>query len=102
MKVVRKLYVSGKITGDRFYRKKFYATYDKLKEAGYFVELPMYAVPKSKGWQVDMKKALTLMLTCGGIALLPDWEESKGARIERQRAIDLGMPVKTVEEWVKR
>ena len=102
MKNIIRIYVSGKITGDRFYRKKFYNAYDQLKAAGFIiVELPMHAVPRSKGWLNDMREALRLMLKCDAVAMLPDWEESKGSKIERQLALDLGIPVKPLEEWLK-
>jgi hypothetical protein len=41
------------------------------------------------------------MLTCGGVALLPDWEDSKGAMIEARLAINLGLEVTPVDEWIR-
>jgi hypothetical protein len=40
------------------------------------------------------------MLNSDGLALLPDWEESKGARIEERLAREVGIPVKPIEEWI--
>jgi hypothetical protein len=101
MKKIRSLYVSGKITGDRFYRKKFNKAYDELKNAGYWdVYLPMDFVPRSKGWNNDMKMAIRGMLQADGVALLPDWEESKGAAIEARLAQEIGMPIKPIEDWI--
>ena len=31
----------------------------------------------------------------------PGWEDSKGACLERQVAEAIGLPVKTVDEWVE-
>jgi hypothetical protein len=33
-----------------------------------------------------MSIALTMLAPCGGICLLPDWQDSKGAKIERSLA----------------
>ena len=37
---------------------------------------------------------------CGGIALLPDWRYSKGARIEEIVAVRLGYQVMSVQSWL--
>lgn len=36
-----------------------------------------------------------------GLALLPGWEQSEGARLEKAVAEACGIPVKTVEEWIE-
>lgn len=36
---------------------------------------------------------MSMIPLCQGMLMLPGWEESKGARIERQRGIDLGLIV---------
>jgi hypothetical protein len=41
------------------------------------------------------------MLKSDGVALLPDWSESKGAMIEASLAQEVGIPVKPIEEWVE-
>jgi hypothetical protein len=40
------------------------------------------------------------MLDCDGVALLPDWEFSTGARNEVNVAGLLKMPVKTYTDWI--
>lgn len=36
-----------------------------------------------------------------GLALLPGWEQSEGARLERAVADACGIPCKTVDEWLE-
>jgi hypothetical protein len=39
------------------------------------------------------------MLQCDGVALLPDWKQSKGAKIEERLARELSLDVRTCEVW---
>lgn len=38
------------------------------------------------------RATLALMLRCDAVVLTPRWAESKGATIERERAIEIGLP----------
>jgi hypothetical protein len=46
-----------------------------------------------------MKTVVREMLTCDGVALLPDWKESRGAKIEERLARELEMDVRNISEW---
>jgi hypothetical protein len=96
-----KLYVSGKITGDSNYFQKFTFVWKKLTDAGYRgVEIPPLYATAEMDWAEAMRKVLAVMLTCDGVALLPDWIESKGAKIEACLAAEIGLAVKPIEEWL--
>ena len=100
-KKVKSLYVSGKISGEKRYTKKFEEAYYKLRDAGYWVHLPMDAVARPKNWQHAMRRCISYMLlNAEGVALLPDWVDSRGAKLEREIALALDMPVKPIEEWL--
>lgn len=43
------------------------------------------------GWACFMRHDLRALLTCDAILLLPEWESSKGARLEAKIAQALGM-----------
>jgi hypothetical protein len=96
-----KLYISGKITGDNDYRRKFIFAGIDLCAAGYNAVNPVLYVKPGTDWNAAMRTALKIMLDCDGVALLSDWLESKGAKIEAGFARELGIPVKPIEEWRK-
>jgi hypothetical protein len=96
----RKLYISGRITGDKDYREKFLEAENKLYDAGFYPVNPAACIPANTDWNHAMRKAISLMLQCDGVSLLPDWRKSKGAKIEARLARKLGMDVKPLQEWI--
>jgi hypothetical protein len=95
------IYISGKITGDSGYRQKFLDAAASLRRAGYCPLNPAALGMPVDGWSAAMREALRLMLESGGVAMLDDWSESKGAVIEARLAQDIGIPVKSLREWLK-
>lgn len=70
-----------------------------LMEAGYNVLVPhqlgLGIDPDSSrfGEQRWYDLTMDVMLRCDGVVLLPTWERSRGARSERDAAIEAGIPV---------
>lgn len=98
-----RLYISGGISIDpNGYKAKFQAAEDALRAAGYDVVNPARN-PVIPGWtwldymRVDIAQ---IAQNCDGIALLHDWEQSPGARVERTLCEGLGLPVGDLEDWV--
>ena len=52
---------------------------------------------QQRDWQWYMRRSLAMMLTADRVALLPGWENSRGARIEAQLADDLDIPITPIE-----
>jgi hypothetical protein len=95
-----KLYVSGCITGDANYQEKFLKAENTLREAGFEPVNPVACVPPGWNWSQAMRVVVGLMLECDGVALLDDWADSKGARIEVRLARDVGIPAMLLDRWI--
>lgn len=90
-----KIYIAGKITGCNLYdaQYKFRKASRMLRECGHTPVNPMDKVSEQEGlsWADYMKEDIPLLLCCDAIYLLPDWADSKGARLEKIIAEELGM-----------
>lgn len=89
----RTAYIAGMITGQPRGQviNKFSLMAEKLAGQGYSVVQPA-AVNGETGKnavRADIKK----MLECDEVHMLPDWQESRDAQLERDIALRLGMDV---------
>jgi hypothetical protein len=97
-----KLYICGMITGDDHYHVKFLEAENTLYEAGFCPINPAALILANTDWNHAMKKAIGFMLQCDGVALLADWENSRGAKIENRLATELEIPVMPVDQWLSK
>lgn len=88
------VYIAGKVTGLPYHdvRKKFMAAADQLNELGYLVLNPILLVDRDTPWQEAMKICIFFLSQANHIYLLHDWQDSKGATLEKQLADTLGIP----------
>lgn len=89
-----KIYISGKITDTdiEHTREKFQAACQYLIAMGQTPVSPLEnGLPIDSPWEQHMLRDIELLMGCGGIFLLPDWKESRGARIEHAIAKELGL-----------
>lgn len=88
-----KVYISGPITGIDFgNRFAFSCARSALELCGYEVVDPSEVqLDDDASWADYMKADLKLLLDCDYIYMLEGWEDSKGARIERELAENLGI-----------
>lgn len=55
---------------------------------------------EGKTWLAYMRDSLRDIADADGLAMLDGWEDSRGAQIERELAIDLGIPVYPIHRWL--
>jgi len=53
-------------------------------------------------WSWYMRRSLEQIAVADGMAVLPRWQNSKGATLEVDLALQLGMQVATVDGWIAR
>lgn len=93
------IYIAGPMTGwADFNYPAFNAEAARLRAIGYHVENPAEN-PAQPTWQAYMRQAIAQLVKCDAVALLPGWKASRGARIENQLAIDLGIPARPCTEY---
>lgn len=99
-----KLYVSGAMTGmPEFNFPAFNRAAEQLRLLGYEVENPAdKGIIDGWTWSDYLRYDLKALMDCQGVAMLPGWPGSKGARLEFHVATELGMPCLSVETWVRR
>lgn len=93
---MEKIYISGKITGLEEHEafQMFDEVDTELTIKGFEVVNPMTIEHNhDKSWLNYMKTDIKALMECDAIYMLPNWTTSRGAKIERQLAIDLGMKV---------
>lgn len=92
-------YIAGPMTGyPNFNHQAFAYTATALRAKGVDARSPHEIDGSSthRTWDWYMREALKMLLECDEVVLLPGWQESRGARIERSIAEVLGMPI---SEW---
>lgn len=86
-----KIYIAGKISGDRRYKAKFGEVAKKLKTAGH---VPIDPAVQPDGLSpADYMRVCFAMIEAADVVLfLPDYQESKGAVLEWTYCQYVGMP----------
>lgn len=86
-------------------RTAFAEAQEKLRGCA-SLQNPETVNPHEKGlgddapWEAHLKMDIKLLMDCDGIAMLPGWEKSRGAKLEHGLAVQLGIEVRLLEEWL--
>lgn len=97
------LYLAGPMSGVEDYNfPAFHQSAALLRALGYEVTNPaeLDDGDTTKPWDEYLRRDLKLMLDCDAVAVLPGWEESRGARLETHVARAPEMPVFPLHELV--
>lgn len=101
-----KLYIAGPMSGyPEFNYPAFRVAESDLRALGHDVLNPVNAerhntTGKPQEWDWYMRHALRMVVESDGVSLLPGWEESRGANLERFVARELGLWVRSHKEWI--
>lgn len=99
MKTIKKrpttIYISGPITDDPDYVKHFQEAAEKLRRRGFQVMDPTVWTRENLklSYEEYMKLDLTMLEVCDAIYMLPGWANSRGAKRELDRAVELELTV---------
>lgn len=78
----KKVFISGKITGDPDYRKKFEEAEEELRAMGYTLIMNPAVLPFGFEWDEYMKITMAMLDACDTVYFLKGWEKSQGAKLE--------------------
>lgn len=87
-----KIYIAGPITGVPDYAKRFRQAEEELRKQGHLTMSP-HVLAEGFPWAAYMPICYAMMDCCDTIYMLPGWEQSKGATLEHDRAVERGMTV---------
>ena len=93
MKVLT-IYISGPISGlPDGNRPAFARMAATLRSKGWVVVNPhdLFNAEVEESWEGYMRKDLAALLTCTHIVMLPEWEQSRGAQLEKLVADAVGI-----------
>lgn len=90
-----KIYIAGKVSGLPYHKvsMKFGKHEKKLLEDGHEPVVPLNIVDRNDTWETAMRKCIAALCGCDAIHMLADWEQSRGAKLEHELALDLNIPV---------
>jgi hypothetical protein len=93
---MKTIYIAGKVTGLPIIQvtHKFGQAQRDLEVKGFTVINPLSVVNDWKcPWPIAMRKCIAAMMTADAVLALPDCHASRGATVELQLAIEVGIPV---------
>ncbi len=95
-----KVYIAGKVTGLEYadVYNKFRVAELQLQAMGFEVWNPCEHISADCDWNQAMRTCLKALMDCDCIYLTHDWNQSKGATIERNLAKQLELEFITISE----
>lgn len=102
---MKRIYIAGPMTGmPDFNYPAFFKAAQDLTDAGMDPINPARQredlAQGTSSWLDFMRASLHDLATADGIALLPGWWDSRGARLEQQIGAGLGLPTEALRDWL--
>lgn len=97
-----KIYISGKISDlpTEQVKEKFAKAEAQIRAFGHEPVNPLdNGQPSTATWAQQMTASLAMLFECDAIYFLPDWVESRGARIEAKIAQECGLEILHLPEY---
>ena len=96
------IYLAGPITGVPDYLERFASAAGRLEACGFTVINPaLVQLDGDQSWQRYMRATTQLLTGADGVAVLDGWPSSRGALCEVLWAIQVGLIVRPVDEWIR-
>lgn len=97
-----KVYIAGPVTGCDGYEENFRRATRKLERIGLEIVNPVaLGTVNGAPYKYYIDRGLRLLMDCDAIVMLPDWEFSLGARLERSYAETVGMTVLEIKKGLE-
>jgi hypothetical protein len=92
---MKRIYIAGPMSGiEDFNFPAFNAEAARLRDLGHNAINPVEINPdQAMSWHDCMRRDIAALVTCDAISMLPGWQNSKGATLERHIAERLGMVI---------
>ncbi|ALR15252.1 MULTISPECIES: DUF4406 domain-containing protein [Vibrio] len=92
---MKKVYIAGPMTGlPEINKPAFFAMEEELKSRGCIVMNPAI-LPDGFEWEEYMHICIPMMACCDTVVFLDGWQLSKGARLEYDKAVEMGKQLVT-------
>lgn len=94
------VYISGAISTDAEYKKKFRVAEKLINNEGHAAINPAELHEEKITWEDAMRADIAEMMRCAAVVVLPTWKRSRGAKIEINLAKELKIPIYTIDKFV--